>query len=129
MYYVTLTGKGSDDEFVLLKTEDEAAAVKRAKDEIYYIERDRRKGDKVEVRIYKEDIEDDDCTCFDYDLVDLRTTTEAQRRAGAKYDKAHTKQIALKLNRETDADILAKLAEIGNVQGYIKQLIREDMKN
>lgn len=53
--------------------------------------------------------------------------SEAQIRAQAKYDRANTKQVAIKLNRNTDADILAWLASIGNVQGYIKRLIREDM--
>lgn len=54
-------------------------------------------------------------------------TTKAQLKAQAKYDKANTKQVMLKLNRTTDADILAKLAEVDNVQGYIKQLIRRDI--
>ena len=53
--------------------------------------------------------------------------SQAQLRAQAKYDKANTKQVAIKLNRTTDADILAHLAEQSNVQGYIKQLIRRDM--
>lgn len=53
--------------------------------------------------------------------------SEAQIRAQAKYDRANTKQVAIKLNRNTDADILAWLASIGNVHGYIKRLIREDM--
>lgn len=53
--------------------------------------------------------------------------SEAQIRTQAKYDRANTKQVAIKLNRNTDADILAWLASIGNVQGYIKRLIREDM--
>ena len=53
--------------------------------------------------------------------------TEAQLKAQARYDKANTKQVALKLNRSTDADILEWLAEVGNVQGYIKQLIRRDI--
>lgn len=53
--------------------------------------------------------------------------TQAQLKAQAKYDKANTKQIMLKLNRTTDADILERLAEVGNVQGYIKQLIRRDI--
>ena len=55
-------------------------------------------------------------------------TTEAQKKANAKYDKANTKQIVLKLNIKTDADILARLEEVENKQGYIKQLIREDVK-
>lgn len=54
--------------------------------------------------------------------------TEAQKRANAKYDKSHTRQISLKLNKRTDADIFAKLASVGNVQGYIKSLIRADIK-
>ena len=47
--------------------------------------------------------------------------------AQAKYDKTHTKQIPLKLNKATDADILKKLDEVDNVQGYIKNLIRTDI--
>ena len=33
----------------------------------------------------------------------------------------------LKFNKQTDADILMKLSEVDNRQGYIKKLIREDM--
>ena len=58
--------------------------------------------------------------------------TEAQKRASAKYDASHTTQITLKLNLTTDADILSRLAEAGDSpggkQGYIKSLIRADMK-
>lgn len=53
--------------------------------------------------------------------------TAAQLRAQAKYDRANTKQVAIKLNRNTDSDILDWLATKQNVQGYIKQLIRKDM--
>ena len=53
--------------------------------------------------------------------------TKAQSRASAKYDKAHTKGIYLKLNLETDKDIIEFLAGVENVQGYIKNLIRYDM--
>lgn len=45
----------------------------------------------------------------------------------AKYDKANTKVITMKLNKGTDADILKKLEGVGNVQGYIKELIRNDI--
>lgn len=55
--------------------------------------------------------------------------TEAQKRASAKYDRANTKTYALKLNVKTDADIMARLAEVPNVQGYLKQLIRRDIAN
>lgn len=54
--------------------------------------------------------------------------TEAQKRASAKYDKLNTTQVILKLNIHTDADILQKLESVGNKQGYIKTLIRADMK-
>lgn len=49
--------------------------------------------------------------------------SEAKKR----YDKQHTKQISLKLNKKTDADVLARLGRVGNMQGYIKKLIREDI--
>ena len=50
--------------------------------------------------------------------------TEAQKRAVLKYDAAHTTQIHLKLNNKTDADILAFLGQLDNVQGFIKDAIR-----
>ena len=53
---------------------------------------------------------------------------ETQLRANEKYDKANTRQIKLKLNVKTDSDIIKKLDEVDNKQGYIKNLIREDIK-
>lgn len=55
--------------------------------------------------------------------------SEALKKAIRKYDKGHTKQILLKLNKGTDADILQKLDEVDNKQGYIKGLIRDDIKS
>ena len=43
------------------------------------------------------------------------------------YDKTNTKQIKMKFNLRTDADILTQLKHQKNVQGYIKQLIRADI--
>ena len=54
-------------------------------------------------------------------------TSEAQKRAKAKYDREKCVQVKMKLNRVGDADILARLGDVGNKQGYIKKLIREDM--
>lgn len=54
--------------------------------------------------------------------------TEAIRRAVRKYDAANTKQVHLKLNRKTDAEIIEHLDKQKNVQGYIKELIRQDMR-
>lgn len=50
-------------------------------------------------------------------------------RAVAKYDAANTTQLHFKLNNKTDADILKHLKTCKNKQGYIKELIRRDMKN
>lgn len=51
--------------------------------------------------------------------------------AQARYDAANTRQVMLKLNIKTDADILRALdeqgAETGGKQGYIKRLIRADL--
>ena len=57
-------------------------------------------------------------------------TTDAQKRAQKKYDEAHRKDfriVNLKLNREADTDIIEKLEASGNIQGYIKNLIRADI--
>lgn len=54
--------------------------------------------------------------------------SKAQAKASAKYDKANTKGVYLKLNIHTDADILKRLKSVGNAQGYIKALIRCDIK-
>ena len=43
------------------------------------------------------------------------------------WDAQNTVYISLKLNKKTDADILKRLGEQATKQGYIKQLIREDI--
>lgn len=55
-------------------------------------------------------------------------TSDAQRRANAKYDKANTRLITLKLNKKTDKDVLGRLDEVPNRQGYIKELVRADIR-
>lgn len=55
--------------------------------------------------------------------------TEAQLRAQAKYDKYNTRAVLFKFNLKTDADILAQLDRIENRQGYIKELIRKDIRD
>lgn len=54
--------------------------------------------------------------------------SEAQNKAKEKYDARTAKQVLLRFNNGTDADILAKLDRVGNKQGYIKELIRSDLK-
>ena len=51
--------------------------------------------------------------------------TEAQKKAAAKYDKNNTRIYSLKLNTNTDKEIIEVLDSTGNVQGFIKALIRE----
>ena len=45
-----------------------------------------------------------------------------------RYDKTHTTQMMLKFNNTLDADILERLNEVDNRQGYIKRLIRNDLE-
>ena len=45
-----------------------------------------------------------------------------------RYDKKNTQRVQLKLNTKTDADILEHLSKVSNKQGYIKGLIRADIK-
>lgn len=48
-------------------------------------------------------------------------------QAKTAWDKSHTAFIGLKLNKNTDADILAKLETVPSKQGYIKDLIKADL--
>lgn len=52
----------------------------------------------------------------------------SQSENSIKYDKANTSRVYIKLNKNTDKDILDYLDNIQNKQGYIKELIRKDMK-
>jgi len=52
-------------------------------------------------------------------------STEAQKRASAKYDASNTVRITLKLNKKTDADIIQKLESEPNKNAYIKEKLRE----
>lgn len=54
-------------------------------------------------------------------------TSEAQKRAVAKYNAANIVQVALRLNRNTDQDIIEALENAPSKQGYIKDLIRADI--
>ncbi len=51
-----------------------------------------------------------------------------QSKNSIKYDKENTKRVYIKLNKNTDSDILSYLDSKKNKQGYIKELIRKDMK-
>ena len=54
--------------------------------------------------------------------------TEAQKRATIKYEKSNIKRVVLKLNKKTDADIIEYLDQQKNVNGKLKDIIREKIK-
>ena len=54
-------------------------------------------------------------------------SSEAHRRASAKYDSENVVKVTIKINKKTDADIMEKLDAVDNKQGYIKELIRADI--
>lgn len=56
---------------------------------------------------------------------------ENKRQAWRKIDewqKTNVKRVVIKLNRNTDADILKELDKKESIQGYIKDAIRAYMK-
>ena len=58
----------------------------------------------------------------------MKKNSDARIRANAKYNKENIKMVTLHLNITTDKDILDYLLKKDNKTGYIKELIREDMK-
>jgi hypothetical protein len=53
---------------------------------------------------------------------------ESTIKAVNKFNKEKTKCVQVRLNVNTVADILAKLDTVDSKMGYIKRLIREDLK-
>lgn len=49
-------------------------------------------------------------------------------KAANAYHKRASRQYHLELHKENDADIINKLETVDNKQGYIKTLIRYDIK-
>lgn len=54
--------------------------------------------------------------------------SEKKKISNARSAKKNTRGIYLKLSINTDADILSKLDSVDNKQGYIKELIRNDIR-
>lgn len=52
----------------------------------------------------------------------------ALRRAQERYKQKVIKRMYLELNKNTEMDIIEYLETLDNKTGYIKNLIREDMK-
>lgn len=55
--------------------------------------------------------------------------TPAQLKAAAKYKKANTTTYLIRVNNKTEAALKKKLDESDNKNGYIKNLIWQDIKN
>ena len=53
---------------------------------------------------------------------------DSRTKANLKYKRKNIKQMKLDLNRNTDSDIISFLEKCENKQGYIKSLIRNDIK-
>ena len=45
----------------------------------------------------------------------------------AKYQKANTKTYLIRINKNTEQDIIKRLESVKSKNGYIKKLIREDV--
>ena len=54
--------------------------------------------------------------------------TEALKKAQDKYSQK-IKQVILKFNTETEADLVEHLQKQDRIQTYIKALIKQDMEN
>ena len=54
--------------------------------------------------------------------------TQAQIDASNKFNKENTTCVLLRLNFSTDRDVIQKLESVPSKMGYIKKLIRKDMK-
>ena len=55
--------------------------------------------------------------------------SEAKKAAKARYDAKTAYKVSLKLNVNTDSDMIELLQRQENVQGFIKDLIRKELKN
>lgn len=49
-------------------------------------------------------------------------------RATDKWRKEHMTRMVMRLRNEEDADVIAKFESVPNKIGYIRSLVREDMK-
>lgn len=53
---------------------------------------------------------------------------ENKIKRNTEYNKNNTVRLEIKINRNTEAEILTHLEQIPNKSGYVKQLILEDME-
>lgn len=55
-------------------------------------------------------------------------STERKETPQDRYNKAHTVNVNIRLMKNTEQDIIAKLDSVPNKAGYIKSLIRADIE-
>lgn len=60
-------------------------------------------------------------------MKDWLDTIQAHTQAQQRYDKQHTTGFYMKLNLQTDTDIIQWLWRQPSKQGAVKKLIREDL--
>lgn len=53
--------------------------------------------------------------------------TEAEKKAIKKYQAENIRQVLLKINKKTMPDVFEKLQSVESMQGYIIELIRDDI--
>lgn len=58
----------------------------------------------------------------------MKFYSDAQNLRQQRSDARNCIRVSLKFTKSTDADILEKLEEVENKQGYIKELIRKDLE-
>ena len=56
-------------------------------------------------------------------------TSEAKKAANARYDAKTAKYYSLKLNTNTDRELIEYLKQHKPLQAYLKELIRKDMQS
>ena len=76
--------------------------------------------------IYEKVVDSITYICYT-DIRKEENMTEAQKKASAKYDKNNTRIFAIKLNRNTDADLIGLLEKQENIQGFIKDILRRKL--
>lgn len=58
-----------------------------------------------------------------------RKLTNKAKAYMTEYSKTHTTRIAFQLSNDYDADILEFMKTVPNKNAYLKDLVRQDMKN
>lgn len=61
-------------------------------------------------------------------LAEKKKATPEQMANITRWQKENVRQYTIRLNRNTEADLIAELDSKDSVQGYIKDLIRADIE-